>query len=118
VLILRDRRGGIRLTGEPAGSHVLHVRNDGLGFLRLRRRIGLGVLLRQLACMHHHKAERFERDPPVAVLDLHVPAHTLAMPAARCFVLRPPGLLHEQGQRGLLLSPGFQGLSDGTRARD
>ena len=49
VLILRDRRFGIRLTGKPAGLHVLDVRNDGLGFLRLRSRRGLGLLLRQLA---------------------------------------------------------------------
>jgi hypothetical protein len=32
VLILRDRRCGIRLTGKPAGLHVLHGLNDGLGF--------------------------------------------------------------------------------------
>jgi hypothetical protein len=49
VLILRDSRFGIRLTGKPAGLHVLDVLNDGLGFLRLRSRIGLGLLLRQLA---------------------------------------------------------------------
>ena len=68
--------------------------NDGLGFLRWRSRSGLGLLLRPLACMLPPKAERFERDPSVAVLDLHLPDHTLSMPAARCFGLRPPGLLH------------------------
>jgi hypothetical protein len=118
VLILRDRRCGSRLTGQPAGLHVLHVRNDGLGVLRWRSRIRLGLLLRQLACMHHHKAERFARAPAVAVLDLHWPDHTLAMPAARRLVLRPSRLLHYKRSHGLPLAPGVEFLPDSTGTRD
>ena len=80
--------------------------------------IGLGLLLRQLARMHHDKAQRFLRDPSIAVLDLHLPEHALPMPAAGRFVLGPPRLLHQEGQGGLLLSPGFEFLADGTGARD
>src|SRR5262249_60468289 len=67
VLILRDRRFGIRCTGKPAGLHALHVRCNSSSFLLLGGGRGLGVLLRQLARMHHHKAERFERYSSVAV---------------------------------------------------
>jgi hypothetical protein len=118
ALILRDGGFGIRLTGKPPGLHVLDVRRDGVSFLGLRGGIGLRVLLRQLARMHHHKAERFERDPSVALLDLHLPDHTLSMPTPRGLILRPPRLLQQEGQGGLLLPPGFEGLADGTGARD
>src|SRR4029453_998665 len=118
VLILRDRRFGIRRTGKPASLHALHVLCNSSSFLLLGGGIGLGLLLRQLARMHHHKAERFERYSSVAVLNLHLPAHTLSMPAARRFILGPPRLLQQEGQGGLLLPPGFEGLADGTRARD
>src|SRR5262249_40033829 len=79
---------------------------------------GLGVLLRQLARMHHHKAERFERYSSVAVFNLHLPAHALSMPAARRFILGPPGFLHHKGQRALLPPPGFERWAEGTGARD
>jgi hypothetical protein len=61
VLILRDRRFGIRRTGKPAGLHALHVLCNSSSFLLFCGGIGLGLLLRQLARMHHNKAERFER---------------------------------------------------------
>jgi hypothetical protein len=97
---------------------LLDVRHDGFGFLGLRGGIGLGLLLRQLARMHHNKAERFERDPSVAVLYLYLPDHTLAMPPAWCLVLGPPRFLHQEGQHRLVLAPGFETLPDSTRARD
>ena len=50
-----------------------------------------------------------------AVFDLHLAEHAVAMPAPGRFVFRPPGLLDEQGQRRLLLSPGFECRADGTR---
>src|SRR6266446_1000594 len=118
ALILRDSRCGIRLTCKPPGLHVLAVRRDGGGFLGLRGRICLRLLLRQLARMHHHKAERFERDPSVAILNLHLPDHTLSMPTPRGLVLRPPRFLQQEGQGGLLLPPGFEGLADGTGTRN
>jgi hypothetical protein len=74
--------------------HVLDVRHDGCGFLGLRGAIGLGLLLRQLARMHHHKAERFERYSSVAVFDLHVPHDALPLPAAGRFRHRPPRFLY------------------------
>jgi hypothetical protein len=40
------------------------------------------------------------------------------MPAARGLLLRPPGLLDQQGQGRLLAPPGLEFLPDGTRARD
>ena len=94
ALILRDSRCGIRLTRKPLGLHVLGMRHDRFGFLGLRGSIGLGLLLRQLARMHHNKAERFERDPSVAVLHFHLPEHTLSMPTAWCLVLGPPRFFH------------------------
>ena len=76
-----------------ASVHVLHVLNDGLRFLRLRSRIGLGLLLRQLTRMDDDKAQALLGNAPITVLHLHLAQHALAMPAARHFVLRPPGLL-------------------------
>ena len=116
ALSRRDGGCGIRLTGKPLGLSLLDVRRDGLGFLRLGGGRGLGLLLRQLARMHHEKAQRFLRHPPIAVLNLYRPADALPMPlAARC-VLGPPRLFHEEGQGGLLLSPGFQLLAHRTGA--
>jgi hypothetical protein len=117
VLILRDGRYGIRFTGKPASLHVRDVLNDGLSFLRLRSAIGLCWLLRQLTRMHDHKPECLPGDPSVAVLDLDWARHTLSMPVARCFVLGPPGLLQQEGQSGLLLSPHFEFLPHRTGAR-
>jgi len=118
VLILRDGRFGISLTGKPAGLHMLAVLHDCCGFLRLRRGIRLGLLLRELARMHHDKAEELVRYPPVPVLHLHLSEHTLPMPAAWFFVLRPARFLDEEGQGGLLAPPGFECLAHGTRAWD
>ena len=117
VLILRDGRYGIRFTGKPAGLPVRDVRNDGLSFLRLRHAIDLCLLLRQLTRMHHDKPQFDLRHPALAVLDLYQAVHAVAMPVARRFVLGPPRRLDEQGQRGVLLAPGFECLPDGTRAR-
>src|SRR5262245_40286875 len=116
VLILRNCGFGIRLTGKPPRLHVPHVVYEGLGFLRLGCSIGLGLLLRQLTRMHHDKAQGHLRHLSLIVLYVHRAAHALAMPAARRCVLRPSRLLDSQGQRGLLLSPGFKFLPDGTRA--
>src|SRR5262245_9781736 len=94
ALILRDSRCGIRFTRKPLGLHVLGMRHDCFGFLGLRGSIGLGLLLRQLARMHDHKAKHCACDPSVAVLHFHLPAHTLSMPTAWCLVLGPPRLRH------------------------
>src|SRR5262245_52258446 len=114
VLILCDGRCGIRLTGKPAGLHLLDVRNDCGGFLRLRSGRRLGWLLRELARMHHDKAEGLVSDPPFTVLHLHLSEHTWPMPAAWCFVLHPARFLHKEGQDGLRAPPGFEGLTDDT----
>ena len=94
-----------------------HVVCPGLGFLHWRRCRGLGLLLRQLTRMHHHEAQLLLCDAPIAVLDLHRSEHTVAMPAPGRLVLGPPGFLHHQGQGGVLASPGFECLTDGTGAR-
>src|SRR5262249_17918921 len=117
VLILRDGRYGIRFTGKPAGLHVRDVLNDGLSFLRLHSAVCLCLLLCPLTRMHHDKPQFYLRHLALAVLALHQAVHALAMPVTRCFGLGPPRLLDEQGQRGVLLSPGFEFLPDGTRAR-
>ncbi len=108
ALTFRNGGFGIRLTGKPPGLSLLDVRRDDCGFLRVCGGRGLGLLLRQLARMHHEKAQRFLRHPPSAVLDLYRPDDALPRPrAARC-VLGPPRLFPSEGQGGLLLSPGFQ----------
>jgi hypothetical protein len=94
ALIRRAGRCGIRLTRKPPGLHVLDVRRDDCGFLRLGGGIGLGLLLRQLVRMHHHKAERCERYSAVTVLNLHLLVHALPMPTAWRLVLRPSRFLH------------------------
>jgi hypothetical protein len=66
--------------------------------------------------MHHEKAQRFLRHPPIAVLDLYRPDDALPMPLAARFVLDPSRLFHEEGQGGLLLSPGCQLLAHRTGA--
>ena len=70
VLVLRDGRYGIRLTGKPPRLHLRAVRSDSFGFFGLRSAIRLGLLLCQLARMHDHKAQGLECDAPVTVLDL------------------------------------------------
>ena len=118
MLILRAGRFGISRTGKPARLHLLDVCTDRLRFLRLRSGIRLCLLRRELARMHHDKAEGLVRYPPFTVLHLHLSQHTLPMPAAWCFVLRPARFLHEEGQGGLLASPGFECLAHGTCAGD
>jgi hypothetical protein len=95
-----------------------HVGGHGLGFFLWRGGIALRLLLRQLTRMHHHKAQLLLGDAPIAVFDLHLAAHTVAMPAPGRLVLRPPGFLPQQGQGGLRAPPGFEFLPDSTRARD
>jgi hypothetical protein len=90
--------------------------HDCCGFLRLRSGIRLCLLLRELARMPHDKAEGRVSYPPVTVLPLHLSEHTLPMPAACFFVLRPARLLHEEEQGGLLAPPGCECLAHGARA--
>src|SRR4029434_8141933 len=116
-LILRDGGCGIRLTGKPPGVHLLDVRRDGFGFLRLRGGIGLRLLLGQLARMHHDKAPFLLGEQSRAILHLDPTEHTVAMPAARRLVLRPSRLLHEEREPGVLLPPGFEFLLDSTGPR-
>jgi hypothetical protein len=118
VLILRDGRFGISLTGKPPRLHLRDVRHDGFGFFGLRSAICLCLLLRELARMHHHKAKGLVYYAPIPLLHLYLTEHALPMPAAWCVVLCPTRLLHEEGQGGLLVPPGFEVLPDGTGARD
>lgn len=89
-----------------------------LSFLALSAGIRLGLLVGQLTRMHDHKPECLRGDPSVAVLDLDLVHHTLSMPVAGRFILGPTGLLHQEGQSGLLAPPDFKLLPHGTRARD
>jgi hypothetical protein len=116
-LILPDGRCGIRLTGTPAGVPGLPVRNDGLRFLRWRSRLGLGLRLRQWTRMDDDKAPARLGNAPIPVLHLPLAKHALAMPAARHFVLRPPGLLDQEGPRRLLAAPCCTLLADSPGAR-
>jgi len=61
---------------------MLHVGGHGCGFLGLGNGIRLGLLLRQLTRMHDDKAQGFLRDAAIAVFDLHLAEHALAMPLA------------------------------------
>jgi hypothetical protein len=71
--------------------------NDGRSFLRWRRGLCLGLLLRQLARMPHDKAQGLVHEAPVTVLDLALPEHAVPRPAAGRLVLRPPRLLYPEG---------------------
>jgi hypothetical protein len=102
--ILGDSRFGIRQAGKPPGVPMPHVVCQGCGFFLLGSGIGLGLLLRQLTRMHHHKAQFLLGDAPIAVFDLHLSAHPLAMPAAWFFGLRPAGFLHQERLSGVLAS--------------
>src|SRR5262245_35033075 len=90
VLILRDGRGSISFTSKPAGLHVLKMLNNRLRFLRLRSRIGLGLLLRQLTRMDDDIAQCLRGNPLIAVLDLDLAHHAVSMPPADVLGLRPP----------------------------
>lgn len=118
ALILRDGRCRIRLTRQPPDWHRLDVRTDRYRFLRWRRRLGLGLLLRQLTRMDDDKAQALLRHAPVTVLHLHLAYHTVAMPAARHGVQRPSRLLSQERQRRLWASPRFPCLPDSPGARD
>ena len=85
---------GIRQAGTPLGLSLLDGRRDGFGCLGWGGRIGLGLLLRQWARMHHEKAPVFLRPPPSAVLDLPRPDDAWSRPLAARFVLGPPRLCH------------------------
>jgi hypothetical protein len=114
ALILGDRRFGVGEAGKPPGLRLPHVVCQGSGFFLLGCGIGLGLLLGQLTRMHDDKAQDLLRDAPIAVFDLHLATHALAMPAPGRFMLGPPRFLYEQGQGGLLLPPGFECLTNGT----
>ena len=88
--------GGLSVggTGKPLGLDTLDVVVHGLGFLRLGRRIGLGLLLRQLTRMAHNKAQFLQRDPSLAVLPIHWAEHALPIPTTRPLVTHPPRLLY------------------------
>jgi hypothetical protein len=88
----------------------------GLGFLLLGHGIRGGLLLRQLARMDDDKAQGLQSDSSIAGLALHVAEHAVPMPEERGLILRPPGLLHQQGQGRLRAPPGLECLPDGTRA--
>ena len=119
ALILRDSSFGIRLTRQPPGLHLRDVCHDGFGFLGLRGGIGLGLLLRQLTRMHHHKAERLRGDPSSRCTRPPPGGSTLCPCQCRgASCLRPPWFLHQQGQGGLLLPPGFEFLAHGAGAWD
>jgi hypothetical protein len=108
----------VRQARKPLSLDTLDVVGHRLGFLALSAGIRLGLLVGQVTRMHDHQPECLQGDSSVAVLDLDLAHHTLSMPVARRFVLRPPGLLYQEGQSGLLAPPDFKRLPDGTRARD
>src|SRR5262245_17645110 len=98
--------------------HLPPVVGNGLGCLLLRTGIRLGVLLGQRLGMHDDKAPLLLGDPPLTVLSLDSAEDARPMPTARLFVLGPPGLLHQEGHSRVLVTPGFEFLPNGTRARD
>jgi hypothetical protein len=112
-----DRRFGSRPAGPPPGVHMPPVVCQGGGFLLLGSGIGGGLLLRQWTRMPHHKAPVLLGAAPIAVFDLHLSAHTLAMPAAWFCGLRPAGFLPPARQDRRLRAPYCQGLPHGTGAR-
>jgi hypothetical protein len=116
ALIGGNSRCGIGEAGEPLGVHMPHVVCQGCGFFLLGSGIGLRLLLRQLTRMYDDKAQGRLSDTSIAVLNLHLAAYALAMPAPGCLGLSPAGLLHRQGQGGLLAPPGFKFLPDSTGA--
>jgi hypothetical protein len=97
---------------------MLHRVGECCGFLLLSDGRRRRVLVRQVTRMPHHTPERRRDDASIAVLNLNLLEHAVPIPAARRFVLGPPGLVHQQGQGGLLASPGVEVLPDGTGARD
>jgi hypothetical protein len=118
VGILCTRCFSVRLTRKPPRVDMLPVGCAGGGFFHLGSRVGLGLLLRQLTRMHHHKTERLRDDASVALLHLHLAEHAVPMPAAGRLVLRPPRLLYQEGEGGVLLAPRFEFLTHCTGARD
>ena len=95
ALIGGDGGLGIRRAGEPLRLYLPHVVGNGLGFLLLRPRIRLRMLLGQLTRMHHDKAHLFLHDPFITILDLHLPHDALPMPTAGRFRLGPPRFLYQ-----------------------
>lgn len=67
--------------------------------------------------MHHHKAPGRLREPSLLVLHLPLAEPAVPMPATGRFVLRPARLRQEERPGGVLASPGFKLLADGTGAR-
>jgi hypothetical protein len=111
VLVLCDGGPSVGEAGKLLGLDTLDVVVHSLGFLRLGRRIGPSLLLLQLTRIPHNKAQFLPRDPSLAVLLIYWAEHALPMPKARPLVLRPPRLLHEEGQGRLLPFPGFECLA-------
>src|SRR5215471_9955539 len=118
ALIRGESRFGIGPAGKPPSVPMPHVVCQGCGFLLLGSGRGLGVLLRPLTRMHHHKAPFLLGDAPLAVCDLPLSTHTWAMPAAWCCGLRPARLLHQEREDRRRLSPCCPCLPPGTGARD
>jgi hypothetical protein len=71
ALILCEGGPSVGEAGKPLGLDTLDMVVHGIGFLRLRHRIGPSLLLRQLTRMPHNKAQFLPRDPSLAVLLIH-----------------------------------------------
>ena len=89
--ILRDSGFSISQTRKLPDFHPFDMVSNGLGFLGLRARRGLRLLLGQLARMHDHKAQGRVSDLSMAVLDLHRPDDALPVPTTARVGLGPPG---------------------------
>src|SRR6185295_1310367 len=89
ALILGHGGLGIGPAGKPPSVHLPHVGSHGLAFIGLGCGIGLGLLLRQLTRMYHHKTEHRGGDPRIPILHLYWPHDALPMPAAGRFRLGP-----------------------------
>jgi hypothetical protein len=110
-LILRDRRCGIRLTSKPAGVHALDGVRESRSCLGWGAGLRLRVRLRQVAGLHHEKAQGLLRHPPITGLALYGAEPAVAMPLAARFVLGPPRFCHEEGQGWVLRPPRVECLA-------
>ena len=116
----RGCQGGVGVwqACQPLGRPTVDVGGHRLGGLAWSAGRRLGLLGRPVTRRHDDKPQCLPGHPSVALLALALARRAVSMPAARRFVLGPPGRLAAQGPGGLRRSPGCAGRPAGTRARD
>src|SRR4029450_10912503 len=117
-LVLCNSRLCVGNKSKPPRFKRSGVLCDTLRFLGLCGGICHRRLVGQLARVDDQKAYLGHIEAPIRVLHGHAADDTLSMPASWRLLPGPTRFFEQQGQRPVLLAPGFHLVAHRTRARD